>query len=641
MRLIKRLDAFLLKAFLQLFAGTFFVCLFIFMMQSTWLYADDLIGKGLSYAVLAKFFWYVALKLAPVSLPLAILLAALITFGNMGERLELLSMKAAGIPLVRILIPLIAVVSLMGCVSFYFQNSIAPDATKKLAALLWSIRRKSPELDIPEGQFYGAIPGYNIFVEHKDKETGMLYGVMIYTNTGNFEDIQIVLADSARLQSTANKKHLSLTLYAGERFRNMDAQSGSRMRVSIPYMRETFKEEVDLIPFDDGFDLMDADLFGHNAAAKNLRGIGRGIDSLRHRIDSAGHAIYGAQLRGAMRRDLASGRADSAEVARAVAQSEPFDTLFSRLSQERKQASLHSAKSPVRQLQAEYDFRSIVSEEDIHSLNVHYVEWHKKFTLSLACLIFFFIGAPLGAIIRKGGLGVPVIVSVTIFIFYYIINVSGEKMAKTGQWYIPFGAWLSTIVLCPIGAFLTVKSNNDSVVFNIDGYKLFFTNLLGLRATRKLSRKDIVINDPHYQRLVADLGRLGTDCVAYATAHHLKRLPNYWHLFFASERDDEVEHISDRLEAIIDELHNSDDSHIIAMLNYMPILSTEAHLQPFRDRRLNVATGIVFPIGLLLYVRVWRFRLRLDGDMGRIQTISERLINRITTKGYANGHQPE
>ncbi len=631
----------MLKAFLQLFAGTFFVCLFVFMMQFTWRYTDDLIGKGLSYEVLAKFFWYMGLTLVPTSFPLAILLASLITFGNMGEKLELLSMKAAGIPLIRILMSLLAFVAVVAGVSFCFQNKIAPDATKKLAALVWSMRRKSPELDIPEQQFYSAIPGYNIFVEHKDKETGMLYGMMIYTNSGNFEDIQIVLADSARLQSTADKKHLQLTLFSGERFRNMDAQSGNRMRVSIPYMRETFNKEVDLIPFDDDFDLMNSDLFGHNASTKDLRSIELGIDSLRHRIDSIGHYVYDTQLKGAMRRDLGRDNTDTAAVDKLVAESEPFDSLYINLTQERKQSSLRNAKSSVKQLQAEYDFRSIISEEDNRALNVHYVEWHKKFTLSLACFVFFFIGAPLGAIIRKGGLGVPVIVSVTIFIFYYIVNVSGEKMAKSGQWYIPFGAWLSTMVLCPIGAFLTVKSNNDSIVFNIDGYKMFFMNLLGLRSTRKLSRKEIVINDPEYPRLIADLNGLSADCAAYASTHHLKRLPNYWCLFFVSERDDTVEQISDSLEAIVEELHNAEDNHIIAMLNEMPILSTEAHLQPFRDRRLNIATGIIFPVGLLLYIRVWRFRLRLDGDMDRIQTLSGRIIERINKQGYTHEYQPE
>ncbi len=629
MRIIKKLDIFLLKAFLQLFAGTFFVCLFVFMMQFTWRYTDELIGKGLSYEVLAKFFWYSGLTLVPMSLPLAILLASLITFGNMGENLELLSMKTAGIPLIRILCPLLACVFLISCVSFYFQNSIGPEATKKLAALVWSMKRKSPELEIPEGQFYSAIPGYNIFVEHKDKDTGMLYGMMIYTNSGNFEDIQIVLADSARLQSTADKKHLQLTLYSGERFRNMDAQSGNRMRVSIPYMRETFHDEVDLILFDAEFDLMNSDLFSHNAAAKDLRSIEVGIDSLHHRIDSIGHAIYGTQLRGAMKRDMGVNKTDTAEVTKLMAVNENFDSAYLKLPQERQQAALRNAKSSVKQLQSEYDFRSMIAAEDNRALNIHYVEWHKKFTLSLACFAFFFIGAPLGAIIRKGGLGVPVIISVTFFIFYYIINVSGEKMAKSGQWYVPFGAWLSSMVLFPIGAFLTYKANNDSIVFNVEGYKMFFVRLLGLRVTRKLSRKEIVIHDPRYGLIIEELEQMIVDCGEYRKTQHLRRLPSYIKMFFSDLEDDGVKRISEHLDALVDELHNSQDNHIIAMINDMPILSTSEHLQPFEQKRWNVACGIVFPIGILLYIRTVRYRIRLYDDMKRVQNTSERIINRI------------
>ena len=219
MRIIKRLDIFILKQFCLLFAGTFFISLFIFLMQTIWLYMDDLIGKGLSVWVLAKFAFYAAMTLVAVALPLGILLASLISFGNLGERLELLAMKAAGIPLVRIILPVICFVVLLACGSFYFQNVIGPESSKRLYALIYSMRQKSPELEIPEGIFYNNIPGYNLFVEHKDVESGMLYGIMIYTQGQGYDNTQIVLADSGRLQSTADQMYLRLTLYDGERFR--------------------------------------------------------------------------------------------------------------------------------------------------------------------------------------------------------------------------------------------------------------------------------------------------------------------------------------------------------------------------------------------------------------------------------------
>lgn len=473
MKLMKKLDIYLLKAYLQLFAGTFFICLFIFLMQFTWRYVNDLIGKGLSTDVLAQFFWYATLTLVPLSLPLAILLAALITFGNFGERLELLSMKAAGISLFRIIQPIFIFVMVLCVGSYFFQNKVTPEATKQLGALVWSMKQKSPELEIPEGRFYNEIPGYNLFIEHKDPKTGMLYGIMIYSMTGGYEDVQIVLADSGRLQSTEDRMHLKLTLYGGERFQNMTSQGGEMMRASVPYMRETFRKEVDLIAFDDNFDVMDANLFSGDAATKDIHSITIGIDSLTQLIDSTGHAIYDNNRKATLQRDLPVNFKDSAKIVASVPQQMPFDSVMARIPNGKKQEIWRNATSKAHMLQSEYEFRGTMSTDaDNANLRKHKIEWHKKFTLSVACLIFFFIGAPLGAIIRKGGLGMPVVVSVLIFIFYYIINVSGEKMAKTGDWDSTFGVWLSSMVLAPIGAFLAYKSNKDSTMFNIEGYTL-------------------------------------------------------------------------------------------------------------------------------------------------------------------------
>ena len=630
MHIIKRLDLFILKAFLQLFAATFFVCLFVFMMQYTWRYIDELIGKGLSVDVLAKFFWYMALNFVPAALPPGVLLASLITFGNMGEKLELLSMKAAGVPLLRILQPLLIVVVILSGCSFYFQNNIAPEATKRLSALVWSMKQKSPELEIPEGVFYSEIPGYNIFVEKKDMKTGMLYGVMIYTNVSSQEDTQIVLADSARLQSTADKMHLMLTMYSGERFRNMDARSANMMKANVPYMRETFAKEIDLIEFDGNFNITDASLFAGNAQTKGLRNIRLGIDSLNHRIDSVGASIYEAQCRGAMERQIRNkSEKDSAHIVAEVAQTAAFDSLYAGLSHEQLQSTIRTATSKVRQLTAEYEFRSMITNEDNRSLRIHKVEKHKKFTYSLACLLFFFIGAPLGAIIRKGGLGMPVIISVSIFIFYYIINSSGEKMAKSGAWYIPFGVWLSSMVLAPIGVFLTYKSNQDSAVFNIEGYRMFIMRLFGLRESRKLNRKEVIINEPDYPKVAHELTDLQADCKRYVEEHHLIRMPNYKKIFFEYEKDTAVADIDGRLEAIIEELHNSRDTRLVMMLNELPILVPDAHTRPFSNARRNMAAGIFFPVGLFFWFRIWRYRVRLRHDMDIIQQQVGNILNRI------------
>ena len=634
MRIIKRLDIYIIKGFLQLFAGTFFICLFIFVLQFLWMWMSNLIGKGLTIDLLAKFFWYSSLTLIPMSMPLAVLLASLISFGNLGERFELLSMKAAGIPLIRILMPLIVVASIISGSSFVFQDMVSPYATRELSRLAWSMKQKSPELEIPEGVFYSEIPGYNLYVEHKDPETGMLYGVMIYTNANGYNDTQIVLADSGRMQSTADKMHLKLTLWGGERFRNMDAQQGSMLRANVPYMRESFVQEVDYIPFDGNFNLMDADLFSHNAQAKDLDEIQHSIDSLSHMADSTRHAIYANIELWHMRKSIPIGRSDSLSIVEEAAKMPSFDSLYLAMQDEQRLKAWRTALNRAETMQSEYQFRALETNDKNLNLRKHRIEWYKKYTLSLACLLFFFIGAPLGAIIRKGGLGVPVVVSVIIFIFYYIVNQAGENNAKVHAWTVESGTWLSTFVLLSTGIFLTHKANSDSVVFNIEGYRNFFMRLFGLRASRKLNRKEVIINDPDYATLPQRLGELSDFCIECRRTMHLRRIPNYIDIFFHPGQDRHAAQLSERLEALIEELHNSRDNVLLMYINEYPVINPSAHTRPFDDQRLNMAFGIFFPLGLLVFLRIWRYRLRLRLDLQNIGRINTLISERIIKQGY-------
>lgn len=626
MKFIKKIDIFVFKAYSLLFVGTFFICLFIFMMQFMWRYVDELIGKGLTLDVLAHFFYYAGLTLIPMSLPLAILLASLITFGNLGERFELLSMKAAGIPLIRILQPIIIFNILLCIGSFYFQNVTGPEAQKKFYTLIYSMKQKSPELEIPEGIFYSEIPGYNIFVEKKGKENGMLYGVMIYSTTDGYEDAQIVLADSAELKTTADEKHLMLTMYAGERFRNMQAQGNMMARANVPYMRETFIQETDLIPFDNNFNMMDANVFSGSAQTKNLREIETGLDSLAHKSDSIGRSLFAYLQNTTYRRKVNIASQDSAKIAR---QTLNFDTLYSQLTVSQQQSILRNAMQKSTVATNEYEFRGLISKDIDQSTRTHWVEWHKKFTLSLACLFFFFIGAPLGAIIRKGGLGVPVVISVTIFIFYYIINVSGEKMAKSGEWVPWFGEWLSSMVLCPIGIFLTYKANKDSAVFNIEAYINVIRKILGLRISRHIARKEVIIHDPDYPVVKTELTALSQEWQAYAQKSRLRLPPNYLHIFFHNIDDHEVISLSRKMGNLITILSNSRDAAILDALNKLPIVSTHAHTRPFHNYKWNMVLGIIFPVGIFFYFRIWRYRLRLYKDIQQIKKYSAFIAERI------------
>ena len=459
---IKKLDIFILKSFCLLFAGTFFICLFIFMMQFLWQYVDKMVGKGLEMTVLGQFFFYSALTLIPVSLPLAVLLAALITFGNFGERFELLAMKAAGISLVRIVRLLIVFITFICCVSFYFQNVIGPKAQTKLGTLVISMKQKSPELDIPESVFYDEIDGYNLYVKKKDRDTGMLYDVLIYNFEKGFENAQIIKSDSGRLEMTADKQHLYLHLYNGEQFENLKSQNMSQK--NVPYRREAFREKHAIIEFNSDFNMADEGIMSGHPNSKDMRMLQADIDSMTVRNDSIGRAYYKEVM--ANTYSVSSSppsKADTLKMQEANLAYYDVDSLYASKTLAEKQTIVNAAINRAQSVGSDWSFKSFnISSTDI-SLRRHMTAWHEKLTLSLACLIFLFIGAPLGGIIRKGGLGMPVVVSVVIFIIYYIINNTGYKMARDGKWIVWMGVWTSTAVLAPLGAFLTYKSNNDSV----------------------------------------------------------------------------------------------------------------------------------------------------------------------------------
>ncbi|KAA6334927.1 hypothetical protein EZS27_016799 [termite gut metagenome] len=286
----KKLYIFIVKSYIPLFVGTFFICHFIFMMQFLWKYVDDMVGKGLEMKVLAQFFIYSALSLVPMAMPLAILLASLIIFGNFGERYELLAMKAAGISLLKIMRPLILFMLFLCCVSFLFQNVIAPYSESKLYTLIISMRQKSPELDIPEGVFYDAIKGHNFYAKKKDRKTGLLHNVMIYDFLDGFENARIILADTGKLEMTADKKYLYLRLYNGEMFENLKSQNANSK--NVPYRRETFREKHSIISFDSEFNMIDGNFMSTRSNSKNMKMLQASIDSMTIFSDSIGKKYY-------------------------------------------------------------------------------------------------------------------------------------------------------------------------------------------------------------------------------------------------------------------------------------------------------------------------------------------------------------
>ena len=609
--------------------GTFFICLFIFMMQFLWRYVDEMVGKGLEMTVLAQFFFYSALSLVPASLPLAILLAALITFGNFGERFELLAMKAAGISLLKIMRPLIVFICFICLVSFYFQNVIGPQAQTKLWTLLLSMKQKSPEVDIPEGVFYDEIDGYNLYVKHKDRKTGMLYDVLIYNFEKGFENAQIIKADSGRLEMTADKQHLYLHLFSGEQFENLKSQNMNQR--NVPYRREAFREKHAIIEFNSDFNMVDTGIMSSQSNSKDMKMLQAGIDSMTIQNDSVGRTYYKEAMSGTYNVTASLSKEDTIKVENARLGDYNVDSLFNVATLMQKQKIISTAVSRAESAGSDWSFKSYSISQTDTSLRRHMTSWHEKLTLSLACLIFFFIGAPLGGIIRKGGLGMPVVVSVLIFIVYYIINNTGYKMARDGKWIVWMGMWTSTAILAPLGAFLTYKSNNDSVVLNADAYINWFKKVIGIRSVRHMFRKEVIIHDPDYARLPGDLRALSADCRAYAEKKALKRVPNYFRLWMNETQDLEMEGINERMEGLIEEMSNTKSIPLLMALNNYPVIAVYAHVRPFHNYWLNLLCGVVFPVGLFFYFRIWAFRIRLNKDMERIIKTNEEVIKIIET----------
>ena len=624
------MDLFITKTFLGNLMGTFFICLFIFIMQLLWMWVDDFVEKGLDMAVLIKFFAYGSITLVSQSLPLSILLAALMTFGNFGEKLELLAMKAAGIPLLRIMTPLIVCCSLLCGVSFYFQNTVSPYAQMQLYTMMYSIKQSSPESEIPEKIFYDKIDGYNIYVDHKDKETGTLYNVVIYDMSAGFDKANILISDSAEIINTSDNKLMVMALYSGEQFSNLTDQQTKKQ--NRPYRRETFTRKEVLIKIDGGFEMKDAAFIKSNAASKNIKELTKDIDSLSLSNDSVGEQNWRGVLRSTYKGRTKLNPNDSTMMVRDNIFNINTDSVFNTATKDSRLSWKRTQLNKVKQLKVDYEIKSNIMRSLDKDLNRHKISWWEKFTLSLGCLVFFFIGAPLGAIVRKGGLGYPVLISVATFILYYIFTTSGAKLAREGEWYCWFGAWLSTMVLAPLGIFFTYQANKDSGIFNGDSIKSFFKTLFAIPEKRNITIKEVIIEDPDYTDCATTLEDIYNRIGQYKKTHRLKKLPSIKSVFFTPDKKT-LEDINENFEDIINILGNSRERDVIKKLNEYPVLSTNTIYSPFKNMWLNILSIVVIPFGIIIYLRAMFFRMRLLKNIVKIEYNTKKLINTFKTKG--------
>ena len=639
----------MLQTFLPLFIMTFGICLFIVLMQFLWRYIDDMVGKGLGIPVLGEMFFYAALFLLPMALPLAILLASLMTFGNLGERLELLAMKSAGVSLIHIMRPLIITIGIISIGAFFFQNNAMPVVQVKLYSLLYSMRQKSPELDIPEGVFYGEITGYNVYVKEKNNQTGLLKDVMIYDYSKGFNNARVILADSGRLKTSADKLFLVLSLFNGESFENLsEGQTGSNNRkTAVPYRRETFSTKDILIDFDANFTRTDESFMQNQYMGKQLKDLQTSIDSMTVRLDSIkainSKNVYDMSYKKTFskpKRELAqqaeTGTGNTATVNETDSltkiSNEPvkiinFDSLYKAEAPSGQAALLVRAKSNIESVKADYYFKAATLGDEAYKVRRHLTEWHKKFTLSFACMVFFFIGAPLGAIIRKGGLGMPVVISVILFIFYYIIDNIGFKMARDGIWEAWEGMWLSSAILAPLGIFLTYKAVNDSVILNADTYLNAIKNFIGKRAGRKVEKKEVIIFNPDYAAMLPRLDKLAESCAEYLKSH--KRWLNYFTFWKQGGKDHTAEQLATEMEGIIEELGNSDQNLVLNKLMDYPVIGGYNQLNANLNGKIGLAFGIFFPVGLPVYLLATYQRKLLRHDIQVVQKTSRELEDMI------------
>ena len=621
----------MLSRFLPRFLMTFCICLFIVIMQFLWRYIDELVGKGLSIDLIAELFFHAALSLLPLALPLSILLAALMTFGDLGEHIELTALKSSGISLTTIMKPIGILMVFVAIGAFFFMNNALPKSQVKMWTLLFSMRQTSPTLDIPEGTVYSQIPGYNIYVKRKDKERDMLYNMLIYDVSQSSTYPRIVAADSGRLSMTEDKRHLLLTLYKGSWYEEMRTGSGVNGLSGDMYRRETFHDKVIMIPYDANFNRMDDENMKSQYVGKNISELQQTIDSVTLKVDSAATFIVSRMRTQPVcgvpsRRNAYKDGKWVAEVVKDVKLDKPanLDEMIKSLSTQEQEQVINQALVRATSAMQDMQFQGYSISDDNFIIRRHQIELMKKFTLSLACLIFFFIGAPLGAIIRKGGLGMPIVVSVILFIIYYIIDNMGYKLARDGRWEVWQGMWLSSAVLMPLGIFLTKKAVNDSAVFNPDAWLNFLRRFTGLHQTRKLEAKEVIINEVVTADALSRIEALKTSCQQFLDKYPgRQRYIDYWQQGYDKAA---VKSLAEQVDSVVDYLSNTRDQMVLNKTMDYPVIRQLLTYRPTGNKTLGTVMAALFPIGIPGWVVGLRHQKNLKRDIRATIKTSDQLI---------------
>ncbi len=608
---------------------------FIVLMQFLWKYVDELVGKGLGMWVIAQTIFYAALTLIPLSLSLGILFASLMYFGNMGERLELLAMKASGVPLYRIMRPLLLTVLLLAGALFVFQNTYMITSQVRMWTILLSARKASPELEIPEGAFYNGIKGYSIYVEKRDHDhPGRMLDIMLYDHQQGRDNVRIIRADSGRIVMDASQTFLTWRLYGGQSFENLSRPDYTLSPRPTSYAKERFGYKEILINFDANFHQADESEMRGRFVGKNLSQLNYAIDTATMRIDSMRSAtavvLTETQQRQRYSYQLPS-EADTNEFAmmrRALMLGSDtllpptsIDSMLTRSSLRDSLLLVETALGKINTIQSETELQKTFDKDAYYEYRTNRQEWHRKFTFPAACIVFFFIGAPLGAIIRKGGLGMPVVLSVLFFLVYYIIDTFGHNMIVSEKMSVWLGMWISTLILLPVGIVLTYQATRDSASLNTEAWILFWRKLIGAPAVRKVEYKEIVMTEVDYPQALSDIQALQKQIAIYMrSASMTVASPRLW---LTGADDQLLSQISERLEGLVLTLGDSRHRLIVAKLMDMPVLRRA--IAPFVPsyRPWAIALMCLLPVSLPLTYALHKRRLQTRLDM---QTVARILL---------------
>jgi len=483
---VKKLHLFVIKSYIGPFIATFFIAEFILLMQFLWLWVDDLVGKGLSAYILAKLFTFIAAGLVPMAMPIAVLLSSIMTFGNLGENYELTAIKSAGISLIKTMFPLIIINLILSLASFGFYNNVMPYTNLKAKSLLWDIQHQRLDINIREGIFYNGIDNYSIKVASKNLETGMLYDMMIYDHTSLKGNVALTRADSGYLKMTDNKQYLMIKLFHGVKYEELPETDPRKKTKTYPHQKESFDEETVVFKVS-GFGLKRTDekQYKANFEMMNISQISTSVDSLTQGLEKekkdftknlqTNNYFKKEQKNDSIRKLIDYNKLETINI----------DSIFLSRSKKEKIRIMNMATNFARATKTFISQNKDNVELKNKWITKHYIEWNKRLSIPVACFILFFIGAPMGAIIRKGGLGWPVIVSIFFFLLYYVISIISEKTVQEGILPAWQGIWISSLVLLPIGIFLTTKANSDSALFDIARY----TDLINKFLKKYLKKK--------------------------------------------------------------------------------------------------------------------------------------------------------